>query len=216
MNEINKLFHEYEEQALYISFCDVVLVKLYGPLQSQSPTNTFALKVLVLFGNYLEKKINFQKFFIDLIALIREVISFVKRNGSKSNSIKRINDFGDYLNDYSTKLDSAKRASSLKNNEEEEKIHSANDYDNMIKKLNNDLKILKEELLKKEKDLEISKNKIEKANLSKATLKDELIKKQKEIDILNDKTVKANLDAGTYKDINDSLNNKIKEMEKKI
>ena len=86
----------------------------------------------------------------------------------------------------------------------------------MIKKLNNDLKILKEELLKKEKDLEISKNKIEKANLSKATLKDELIKKQKEIDILNDKTVKANLDAGTYKDINDSLNNKIKEMEKKF
>ena len=31
----------------------------------------------------------------------------------------------------------------------------------------------------------------------------------------NDKVVKANLDAGTYKDINNSLEDKIKEMEKK-
>ena len=216
INQINKLFHNYEEQTLYNSLSELVLIKLNDPLKIQSPTNKYAMAVLVLFAKYLQNKIKFQKFFEDLLALIREVISFVKINGSKSNSIKIINEFGDYLNDYSQKLDSVKKASSLKNNEEEEKILSANDYDNMIKKLNNDLKVLKDELRKKEKDLEISNDKIEKANLSKATLKDELKKKEKEIEILNDKVVKANLDSGTYKDINNSLENKIKEIEKKF
>ena len=216
INQINELFHNYEVQALYKSLGELVLIKLNGLLMGQSPTNKYAIKVLVLFGKYLQNKIRFQKFFEDLLALIRDVISFVKSNGSKSNSIKIINEFGDYLNDYSQKLDSVKKASSLKNNEEEEKILSANDYDNMIKKLNNDLKVLKDELRKKEKDLEIANDKIEKANLSKATLKDEVKKKEKEIEILNDKVVKANLDAGTYKDINNSLENKIKEMEKKF
>ena len=216
INQINKLFHNYEEQTLYNSLSELVLIKLNDPLKIQSPTNKYAAAVLVLFAKYLQNKIRFQKFFEDLLVLIREVISFVKRNGSKSNSIKIINEFGDYLNDYSQKLDSVKKASSLKNNEEEEKILSANDYDNMIKKLNNDLKVLKDELRKKEKDLEISNDKIEKANLSKATLKDELKKKEKEIEILNDKVVKANLDSGTYKDINNSLENKIKEIEKKF
>ena len=216
INQINELFHNYEEQTLYKSLGELVLIKLPGPLNSQSPTNKYAMEVLVLFGKYLQKKIRFEQFFEDLLALIRKVISFVKSNGSKSTSIKIINEFGDYLNDYSQKLDSVKKASSLKNNEEEEKILSANDYDNMIKKLNNDLKVIKDELRKKEKDLEISNNKIEKANLSKATLKDELKKKEKEIEILNDKVVKANLDAGTYKDINNSLEDKIKDMEKKF
>ena len=216
INQINQLFHNYEEQTLYNSLSELVLIKLNDPLKIQSPTNKYAMAVLVLFAKYLQNKIKFQKFFEDLLALIREVISFVKINGSKSNSIKIINEFGDYLNDYSQKLDSVKKASSLKSNEEEEKILSANDYDNMIKKLNNDLKVLKDELRKKEKDLEISNDKIEKANLSKATLKDELKKKEKEIEILNDKVVKANLDSGTYKDINNSLENKIKEIEKKF
>ena len=188
INQINKLFHNYEEQTLYNSLSELVLIKLNDPLKIQSPTNKYAMAVLVLFAKYLQNKIKFQKFFEDLLALIREVISFVKINGSKSNSIKIINEFGDYLNDYSQKLDSVKKASSLKNNEEEEKILSANDYDNMIKKLNNDLKVLKDELRKKEKDLEIS----------------------------NDKIEKANLDSGTYKDINNSLENKIKEIEKKF
>lgn len=188
INQINKLFHNYEEQTLYNSLSDLVLIKLNGPLKIQSPTNKYAAAVLVLFAKYLQNKIRFQKFFEDLLVLIREVISFVKRNGSKSNSIKIINEFGDYLNDYSQKLDSVKKASSLKNNEEEEKILSANDYDNMIKKLNNDLKVLKDELRKKEKDLEIS----------------------------NSKIIQANLDTGTYKDINIFLENKLKEMERKF
>ena len=48
------------------------------------------------------------------------------------------------------------------------------------------------------------------------SLKDDIRKKEKELEISNSKIIKANLDKGAYKDMNIFLENKLKEMEIKF
>ena len=199
IERIKALFSNYEKQDINQSLLQLILVQVAGVLTQQRPTNTYGLQAINEFSKYLKNEIEFQQFFESLIKLLKEVILFVKR-GTRASSIQIINDFSNYLTNYSNKLKKVKNASSLKNIEEEEKIQSAKKennkkkiaeksyYEDTIKNLNNEIMSLKDEIRKKEKDLEIS----------------------------NSKIIQANLDTGTYKDINIFLENKLKEMERKF
>ena len=200
IEKIKALFSNYEKQDINQSLLQFILVQVGGLLTQQLPTNSYGLKAITEFSKYLKNQIEFQQFFESLIKLLKEVISFVKIRGSRANSIQIINDFSNYLTNYSNKLEKVKNASSLENVEEGEKIQSTKKenkkkeiseksyYEDTIKNLNNEIMSLKDEIRKKEKDLEIS----------------------------NSKIIQANLDTGTYKDINIFLENKLKEMERKF
>ena len=197
---IKTLFSKYEKQNINESLLPFILNKVGGILTKQLPTNSFGLRAVIEFTNYLKNQIEFQQFFESLIELVKEVISHVKKTGSKTNLIQIINDFSNYLTNYSNKLEKVKNASSLENIEEEEKIQSGKKenkkkkipeksyYEDIIKNLNNEIMSLKDDIRKKEKELEIS----------------------------NSKIIKANLDKGAYKDMNIFLENKLKEMEIKF
>ena len=134
IKNIKTLFSNYEKQDINISLLSFIFINLGGILSNQIPSNSYGLQAITEFNKYLTNQIEFQQFFENFIKLLKEVILLVKKNGSRSNSIKTINDFSDYLTNYSQKLDIVKKASSLKNIEEEEKMQSAKEEDKIRKK----------------------------------------------------------------------------------
>lgn len=187
IKEINTLFTQNEKNDLKKALFSFIIMTLPKSLHNQLPKDGFGIKALVAFTKFYNNKIELEQLSEKLIELLKEAILLVQKNGSKSISIKIIDEFWDYITNYSKQLDRVKKElSSTK--EEETKVQSEIDYENIIKKLKNDIMVLKNEIKKKEKDLESA----------------------------NTKIVQASLDKGTYIDINRSLENKIKEMERKF
>lgn len=123
IKEINTLFIQYEESNTNKTLFEFLLVNLLKPLESKLPKQAFGFKAIIEFIKFLKDQTKFQQFFRNLIALVKQAILLVQKNGSKYDSIKIINEFLDYLNNYSKQLDILKMASSS-TKKQEEKIQS--------------------------------------------------------------------------------------------
>lgn len=204
-NELNKC----EEDKMTKSLYEFIFQDLNKSLELIHQTrDKYTLIALTNLSLFIKKKINFDKLFMELIKDLNLLIDLVKKNGSKPSSIKIIDDFYEYANDYLNKLVEMKKVVNAKKYKEEERGKNIQ-YEKTIESLQSVLK--KKE--KEEKDMQGKSFQYEKKIES---LQKTLKEKEKELDSLNDRFVKESLDKNTYKEDNQSLYSKIKELESKM
>jgi len=204
-NELNKC----EEDKMTKSLYEFIFQDLNKSLELIHQTrDKYTLIALTNLSLFIKKKINFDKLFMELIKDLNLLIDLVKKNGSKPSSIKIIDDFYEYANDYLNKLVEMKKVVNEKKYKEEERGKNIQ-YEKKIESLQSVLK--KKE--KEEKDMQGKSFQYEKKIES---LQKTLKEKEKELDSLNDRFVKESLDKNTYKEDNQSLYSKIKELESKM
>jgi len=204
-NELNKC----EEDKMTKSLYEFIFQDLNKSLELIHQTrDKYTLIALTNLSLFIKKKINFDKLFMELIKDLNLLIDLVKKNGSKPSSIKIIDDFYEYANDYLNKLVEMKKVVNEKKYKEEERGKNIQ-YEKKIESLQSVLK--KKE--KEEKDMQGKSFQYEKKIES---LQKTLKEKEKELDSLNDRFVKESLDKNTYKEDNQSFYSKIKELESKM
>ena len=126
IKEINSLFAQNEKNDLKKALFSFIIMTLPKSLHNHLPNDGFGIKALVDFTKFLNNKIELEQLSEKLIELLKQEILLVQKNGSKHISIKIIDEFWDYITNYSKQLDRIKKElSSTK--EEETKVQSEKD-----------------------------------------------------------------------------------------